>query len=251
MAGGAVDRWREAIRATSDVEALLASQSRLPGPRGNLELASAYAEEAGPQQARRLVADHSPQVAPVNTPGEFLAFCGVIAQWRTVLAGEAGAVESLRSHASDPRWRVREAVAMALQRVGDDDAVRLVDIARVWARGNRLEQRAAVAALCEPRLLTDAVVAGAAFEVLDLTTASLVGAPDRRSDGFVALRKALGYGWSVLAVADWARVRPALERWQREPDPDVRWVMRQNLRKSRLQRLDPSWVDAALRGAAT
>lgn len=246
-----MQRWRGAIRASGDVEALLAAESRLPGPRSNIELALAYAEDADPAQARRLVGEHGPAVAPVNTPGEFLTACGVVAHGPMALHGDEGAVPALRVAASDPRWRVREAVAMALQRLGDDDPARLVQVCRAWADGARLEQRAAVAALCEPRLLVEASVATAALDVLDATTASLVGARDRGSNGHTALRKALGYGWSVGAVADWARVRPVLERWLDERDPDVRWVIRQNLRKARLPRLDAAWVDAAQARLAT
>ena len=163
VAATAVQRWREAIRAAGDVEALLASESRLPGPRGNIELALAYAEEADPAQARELIVEHTPEVAPVNTPGEFLAFCGVVALGPMAVDGDAAAVPDLRAAASDPRWRVREAVAMAMQRLGDDDPARLVATCSTWARGNRFEQRAAVAALCEPRLLDDASVAVAAL----------------------------------------------------------------------------------------
>jgi len=240
-----VQRWRVALRAAPDVDALLAAESRLPGPRGNIELALAYGEEAHRTHAHQLVARHGPELAPGNTPGEFLAVCGVVALGRMALEGDPDALPALRTAASDPRWRVREGVAMALQRLGDDDSARLADICRDWAAGNRFEQRAAVAALCEPRLLVDGSVASVALDVLDVATASLVGADDRGTEGHSALRKALGYGWSVAAVPDWARVRPALDRWLAEPDRDVRWVLRENLRKNRLQRLDPGWVDAA------
>lgn len=245
VAATAVQQWRQALRAAQDVDALLAAESRLPGPRGNIELALAYCEEADLAHAPKLVAEHTPEVAPVNTPGEFLAFCGVVALGRLAVEGDTKAMSDLRAAASDPRWRVREAVATAMQRLGEDDPVRLVATCSTWARGNRFEQRAAVASLCEPRLLDDASVAVAALEALDGTTASLVRAGDRGSDGHSALRKALGYGWSVAAVADWTRVRPALERWLAEPDRDVRWVMRENLRKARLRRLDPAWLGAA------
>ncbi len=35
---------------------------------------------------------------------------------------------------------------------------------------------------------------------------------------------------------------PRLERWLAHPDPDVRWVMKENLRKQRLSRMDAAWV---------
>jgi hypothetical protein len=42
-----------------------------------------------------------------------------------------------------------------------------------WARGNPLEQRAAAAALCEPRLLREPEHAAAVLRILDEITARL------------------------------------------------------------------------------
>jgi hypothetical protein len=36
-----------------------------------------------------------------------------------------------------------------------------------------------------------------------------------------------------------------MERWIGSTDRDVQWVMKQNLRKTRLTRLDPKWVKRA------
>ena len=72
----------------------------------------------------------------------------LLAEGRQELLGE------LRRRASDPRWRLREAVAMSLQRLGEQDMEALLSEMDSWSRGSFLEQRAAVAALCEPSLLT-------------------------------------------------------------------------------------------------
>jgi hypothetical protein len=149
----------------------------------------------------------------------------------------------LRDRANDRRWRVREGVARDLQRVGDADIRRLVAIVESWSSGSPLERRAAVAAICEPRLLDDRVVAGAAVSLLDRITTSLGPERTRASDEVRALRKALGYGWSVAIVADPAAGKPAFERHARSADPDVRWIIRDNLREARLRRLDPDWVE--------
>ena len=34
-----------------------------------------------------------------------------------------------------------------------------------------------------------------------------------------------------------------MERWLDTPDADVAWIMRENLKKNRLLRLDPEWVE--------
>jgi hypothetical protein len=134
---------RRGLRQTKEWEPYLTAESRLPGPRANLELAHARNAE---QLALLRASPHE--------------FCG------------AGA--------NDARWRVREAVAIAVQRIGGPAAVEHM---RDWARGTRREQRAA-AALCE--------------------------------------------------------------RWIVDGDAGTRRIMRENLRKARLARLDGEWVERQL-----
>ncbi|HNS02414.1 MAG TPA: hypothetical protein PKM78_08550, partial [Anaerolineae bacterium] len=40
--------------------------------------------------------------------------------------------------------------------------------------------------------------------------------------------------------------QPSMERWLTSADRDVRWIMRQNLSKQRLVRMDAGWVTARL-----
>jgi HEAT repeats len=234
------DDYRTDLRAESDWDAYLTAHSGLPGPRGNIELALAAGDLASPERIEEWLLLDVVR-APTNTPEEFLAFCGVIGLGRLLKDGDESALSKLRRSASDPRWRVREAVAMALQGLGDDDFDRLLSEMRSWAAGDYLEQRAAAAALCEPRLLAPERVADV-IEVLDSITASLAGRKDRRGDEFKTLRKGLGYCWSVAVAAAPSVGRPAMERWVGHDDPDIRWVMRENLRKKRLQRMDGGWV---------
>jgi HEAT repeat protein len=226
-----------------DRKAYLLAGSRLPGPRANLELLAAAVEACSPDELRAWAALDL-VAAPPNTPDEFLAVVGAAGLGRLVAAGNTAELTMLRALASDPRWRVREGVAMALQRVGAADMDAVLEIAREWASGNRYEQRAAVASLAEPPLLRDPAVVPPALDVFDEITASIVGAQDRRSGGFEVLTKALGYGWSVLVAAAPAIGKPRMERWLGSPDPDVRRVMRENLGKARLERADREWAAA-------
>jgi hypothetical protein len=132
---------------------------------------------------------------------------------------------------------------MGLQRIGDRDPALLRRELSVWAQGSRLEQRAAAAGVCEPRLLVEPGQASWTLELLDRITASLAGAADRRDDGFRALRKGLGYCWSVAVVAAPDEGRRMLEKWAESEDADIRWVVRQNLKKKRLERLDADWTE--------
>ena len=73
--------------------------------------------------------------------------------WAAAGGGQDRILAVLRRQASDPRWRVREAVAIALQRFGRHDMAALLVEMRRWLEGDFLDQRAVVAALCEPALL--------------------------------------------------------------------------------------------------
>jgi hypothetical protein len=225
--GTRVDSYRVALREVQDLETYLAAHSGLPGPRGNIELALAAAEEL----------DHATLERLARSDDEFEAFCGVVGLGRAVADGRRDLLLELRRDANDPRWRVREAVAMALQRWGDTDLTAMIDAATAWTAGSRLEQRAAAAGTCEPRLLGDAPAVRRVLLLLDAITATLPGAPDRRTDAFRTLRQGMGYCWSVAIAADPVDGLPAFARWRGSTDPDVAWVVRENLRKARLQRV--------------
>jgi hypothetical protein len=245
-----IDDYRAALRAREEWDAFLLRESGLPGPRGNLELAQAVAEEGDEARFRRYLALDARQ-APANSQAEFLAFCGVLGLGHLLAEAPAGGERSrelldrLREAAVDPRWRAREAVAMALQRWGDIDMDALLAEMERWCRGSPLEQRAAAAALCEPRLLRDEGPVRRVLGILNAITESMVMAEDRRSEAFRALRKGMGYCWSVAVAALPGPGTAAMERWLGSSDPDVRWVMRENLKKARLARMDAAWVAAA------
>jgi hypothetical protein len=225
--GARVEQYRAALREVVDLEGYLAAHSGLPGPRGNLELAMAAAEEL----------DHATLERLARSEDEFEVFCGVVGLGRAIVEGRRDLVPALRAHANDRRWRVREAVAMALQRWGEDDVTAMLDEAASWIAGSRLEQRAAAAGTCEPRLLREPALVRRVLALLDGITASLPGAPDRRTEEYRTLRQALGYCWSVAIAADPVDGLPAFARWRRSADPDVGWVVRENLKKARLQKV--------------
>jgi hypothetical protein len=238
-----VDEYRRQLRQLNNWTPFLLKESGLPGPRGNLELAQAFCLEASPKQILEL-AGIGPDEAPENTPRAFLAFCGVMGLGKLIAHGDARPLARLRGCASDPRWRIREAVAMALQLIGDADVQLLIKEVRPWARGNWYEKRAAAAGLCEPRLLKSATATGATLRLLDGITASMLRAQDRSDEAFRTLRQGMAYCWSVAVAASPVQGRPFFEKWLTTDDPDILWVLRQNLSKSRLTRTDAKWVKA-------
>jgi hypothetical protein len=217
----------------------LLEESRLPGPRANLELAFAYAIDGEIQQFKEY-ADIDAVKAPQNTKMEFLAFCGTLGLWYHLDEAPEG-IQVLRRNASDPRWRVREAVALGLQKWGSDHPTSMLDLMSEWAKGPFLEKRAVVATLCEPNLLISIDQVSMVFELLDYITSSVEDAMIK-DDGFKALRKALGYGWSVAVTTHPSIGKPHMERWVGIGNRDIRWVMKQNLMKKRLLRMNEEWV---------
>jgi hypothetical protein len=185
------------------------------------------------------------ETAPTNSPYEFLAFCGVLGLGKRLACGDSEVLPELRRHASDPRWRIREAVAMALQRLGQVDMDALLQEMEHWSQGSLLEQRAAVAALCEPSQLREPSRVEGVLDLLDCVTASMQEAEDRRNEEFRVLRKGLGYCWSVAVAAHPGAGKKRLESAFATEAPVVLWVMKENLRKKRLARMDAEWVDAA------
>lgn len=240
-----VDEYRRALSRRRDFDAYLRTHSGLPGPRGNLELAAAAAAEGDRRRFDRYLR-LTPDQAPENTPGVFLVVCGTLGYGRLLAEGDLSLLPSLRRLANDPRWRVRESVAMALQSWGDVDTSALLREMRSWIRGSLFEQRAAVAAVCEPRLLTRRRTTNAVFALLDRATRHLPRQADRKSEPFRVLRQALGYAWSVALAAELELGRQRFERWAACDDPDIGWVVRQNLSKNRLRRADPAWTQRML-----
>jgi hypothetical protein len=240
------DIYRAELAGLGDWDAYLLEHSGLPGPRANLELLAVVADMGTEAQFKHWLAFDAKR-APANTRDEYLAVCGTVGLGRLVAEGKKNYLKSLRTAASDPRWRVREGVAMALQRWGDADFGAVIDEMERWRDGNLYEQRAIAAGLCEPRLLRGPLASSGSnvkrvIRLLDGITRDFSKCKNRKSDEFSALKKGLSYCWSVAAAASPADGKHAMEKWCGSKDPDVRAVMRENLKKDRLKRMDAIWV---------
>src|SRR5258708_13005778 len=118
-----VEVYRAELRRLKDWEPYLKKHSGLPGPRANLELVHAVGDEADADRLWRL---------PASTD-EFLALCGTAGLGKVALMEPDTVMTWLRELASDGRWRVREGVAIALQRIGRETMPRLLADMQVWA----------------------------------------------------------------------------------------------------------------------
>jgi hypothetical protein len=234
------------LASLPDWDAYLLQESGLPGPRGNLELAQVVADEGERGQFEHFLT-YTPQVAPTNDPHEFLAFCGVVGLGRLLAEGDERILDQLRPFANDPRWRLREGVAMALQRLGKQDMLRLLEAMQTWSTGNWLEKRAAAAALAEPVLLHNEKEALEALQILDQITASMVNfgenSGDAKNEKFKILQQGMSYCWSVVVAAAPGQGKRLMEKWLACPDRAIQRIMQENFKKNRLIRMDPAWVE--------
>jgi hypothetical protein len=236
-----VEAYIEQLNAMDDWDEFLLAESGLPGPRSNLELIDAVAQIGSEDTFLRYLT-YKQDVAPTNSKEEFLASCGTVGLGRLITEGKKEYLNTLRILSSDPRWRTRESVAIALQIVGVSKMDELINIMAEWSQGNCFEKRAVAAALCEPKLLSNKEQAIEVLKILNKITEAISAVVDRKDEGFIALKKGMGYCWSVAIVAAPEVGKKLFEQWINNEDKDIRWILRENLKKNRLMKMDESWV---------
>lgn len=237
-----LDDYRNRLKELDDWVPFLLRESGLPGPRGNLELAHAAAQEGNKAQFEHFLTYHAEE----NTPQVFVVFCGVMGLGK-LSATQPELFNRLREYASDPRWRIREAVATGLQLTGDQDMDLLVREMKKWIKGSWYEKRAAAAALAEPRLLKQSKHARQVLQILDRITTSMEKEVQSRDESFKVLRQGMAYCWSVAIAALPEDGKPMMERWLDSDDKDIRWMMKENLKKNRLVKMDAAWVQKCMK----
>lgn len=216
--------------------------SGLPGPRANLTIANAFASDAA---ARGKAVDKllfamvalEPDANPGATAREFLPLCGVLA-----LGARAAADPSLRQRvvgvlhdaAEDPRFRVRDAVPVALARIGEKGSAELLDALASWTNGYH-QAAAVVLALAEgswvqPRDL-DAAIAR-----LDESWTLAKDAPRAatRWPGWKALVEALAKAPAALATRFGVPIFDRLAAWSDTKIPELKDAIEQNLTSKKL-----------------
>ena len=217
----------------------LLDNSNLPGPRGNLKLLYEFAEDAADDEIDECLSYINPDVS--NSPEEFVCMCGVLAYAVKHKDDTGRAAAFLREHANHGSWRIREAAAMGIQEIAGADTAALIDRLGDMINGTDLEKRAVVAGLCEPKLLGDEAADIRILGILFEMTRAL-SRETRLNDGAKVLRKALGYGWSVVICSAPAEGKRLFEKAAALPGSPPRWIVRENLKKNRLAKLDPLWT---------
>jgi hypothetical protein len=235
----------------------LVSNSNLPGPRGNLELAMAFVEAIevySPRELEKLwklcleLSEIPAGEAPTNNPKEFLTFCGTcgigaIASVSPMFFEKA--LVLLRKLADDPRWRTREAIAMGIQKLLTKQSQKTLTTLENWITDNEwLAMRAVAAGVAEPPILKDYETARGALELHKKIFCRILFSRERKSKTFKAMRKGLGYTLSVVVCATPKEGFALMQQLAGLQDADILWIIKQNLKKNRLIKNFPDDVSS-------
>lgn len=236
-----INAYKAELLQQTNVELFLLNNSCLPGARANLELLYAFAEVSDIGFTLNLLDKYSGYA--VNTPEEFVTCCAVTACGKHIVNGNNILLKRLRIFASDQRWRIREAVAMALQYIGKYNFEQLLVIAEDWSGGNYYEQRAVIAGLCEPSILNNDEIKHFTLNMLNQITRNAIQQEAKADNTQKTLIQALCYCWSVAIVASPEKGKEMFEKLIGIDNKNLRKIIRENLKKNRLIKMDKKWVE--------
>jgi hypothetical protein len=242
---------RKYTLADKALEQYLLSHSNLPGKRGNIELGFSFADYVEEnyhkynlqlfQYCLALISENDERKNE-NGNEEFLPFCAVVALGRIGKIDETRADEVIRflkTVATDGRWRIREAVAMAIQEIMDAHAEKILDKLIKWAdEDNWLIQRALVAGLAEPRIIKSRKIAEISLEIHKKIIAKVAEETDTKNTDRQVLIKGLCYTLSVIITGTEDEGFRYLEDLMKIKNAVIRKIIRENLKKNRLKRLN-------------
>ena len=236
------------------LELYLLENSNLPGKRGNLELAFSfgeYIEQIYPSNSSfcyqfclNVISEYNAQKNEIGNE-EFLPFCSIVALGHIGKTDQHKRVEILhiiKENAKDSRWRIREAVAVAIQELVAIDVSETLAELRKWIQDkNYLINRAIVAGLAEPRLMKNS---STAKESLDIhkKIIEMVASEESRSEEYKVLVQGLCYTLSVIITGIQDEGFEYLEQLVNNANPTIRKIARENLKKNRLRLLNENKV---------
>lgn len=240
----------------------LLTRSGLPGPRANLSLAGefavCFARPEVPEASMALLASWTElpgKEADGKERDEYLPFCAVQAYGAYYGYAESGSrpvIEAkLQAAMNDPRWRVREAAAIGLQRIGEFGFGLLQSLLEGWrAAANALEQRAFIAALAHPPLLKDPAHTAYCLKLSeDLLDAMLAGKYAQADPEHLrVLWKGLEYALSLFVASEPEAGFDLLNKLAGNGDKAVLRIVKSNLAKKRLSQKYPGQVSKLLAG---
>jgi len=236
--------------AFRELKDILIFNSNLPGARGNLELAYAFADSLKEMQyiddklwlTLNEWAGVASEDTPSDSPQEFIPFCAVQALgaiFKCVdFEKKEKIIELLQAAANDSRWRVREAVAIGLQWIEENDFRQAELIFNKWIDDDAsiLEKRAIIAALAHPPVLNEKDNVLFCFKITERILKDIINLRReiRKTEEFRVLRKGLEYAISVFVAKLPTEGFDLMKEWAQKNDPDIKKIIKSNLGKSRL-----------------
>ena len=233
----------------SDLEEYLMNESGLPSPRANLELAQAFGRmteelysDASDTHPIESTIDEwielSVSDAPTGNPREFLVFCGVIglgaiaARKRRELGN---ILIRLREKSNDGRWRIREAVCFALQRLLYRYGAPFSHYLEQWAQtGSSYELRAAAVSVADPPLLENTDFAFKALYLHRLVFSRFQKFDNIDREARRVLVQGLSFSLSVVVTALPEAGFDFMAELAHEDNKDIQKILKTNLAKDRL-----------------
>ncbi|TGK79555.1 hypothetical protein EHQ23_18320 [Leptospira bourretii] len=219
----------------------LLKNSHLPGPRGNLELLGSFSKTASAKEISECLSYCHDDLH--NSPEEFVVMCGIVGFCIKNSNHIKKTLSNIRKYASHSSWRIREAVAIGIQEMTENNTKEILENLKVWINGNDLEKRAVVAALCEPKLLKEKTFILELLEILKQITMPFAKIEGKLSENQNSLRKTLGYGWSVAIVSLPKEGKACFEKIAKNKNKQIQWIVKENLKKNRLKVMDKTWVE--------
>jgi hypothetical protein len=141
----------------------------------------------------------------------------------------------MRSATQDKRWRIREAVAMAIQDLIDIRPEATIATLQSWVQeDNYLLHRAVAAGIAEPRFMKNREIARIALELHKAILENVAHKSDKRDPGYNVLVKGLCYTLSVVIVGIEQEGFSYLENLIAINHPIINKIVRENLKKKRL-----------------
>ncbi len=235
--------------AFGELKDMLIFNSNLPGPRGNLELAYAFADSLKEMQyiddnlwlTLNEWAGITCEDTPPDSPKEYIPFCAVQALgaiFKCVdFEKKEKIIKLLQATANDSRWRVREAVAIGFQWIEENDFRQAELIFNKWIDdASILEKRAIIASLAHPPVLNEKDNVLFCFKITERILEDIInlGREIRKTEEFRVLRKGLEYAISVFVAKLPTEGFELMKEWAQKNDPDIKKIIKSNLGKSRL-----------------
>lgn len=212
----------------------LLQNSRLPGPRSNLELLYQFIENASETEiANSLGVVYNEK----NTPEEFVLSCGVGASIYFTAKQHKALTLDLKHYANHESWRVREAICIGFQKaIKILEPGELLEYLEPLRNGSALEIRTYIATLCEPALLSSYIDPQYVLEELYYISLTHFDNNHPLDEPFKVLKKALGYCWSVAVSAPSASGDLFEKLLTHDDSKHIKWIIKENLKKKRMEK---------------